>query len=67
MRWHHDLFRGLDGVAYVLITVVASLLVGVVIATALFLVAEKPYFAWRRRSSATAAGIVEPGMTNALP
>jgi exopolysaccharide production protein ExoZ len=67
MRWHHDLFRRLDGVAYVLITVVASLLVGVVIATALFLAAEKPYFAWRRRSSAAAAGVVEPGMTNALP
>ena len=50
-----DSWLGSRGVAYLATTFAASLALGTALATALFMLAERPYFTWRLRSAMSAA------------
>jgi exopolysaccharide production protein ExoZ len=48
MNFCGDTFIGLGGPVYLVATLTTSLVIGLTLATVLFVVAEKPYFTWRR-------------------
>jgi len=52
MNVHRSGGAGLGGPIYLVTTLVSSLVIGLALATVLFLVAEKPYFTWRRAGAA---------------
>jgi hypothetical protein len=47
MNFYGDIFGGLGGLVYLVVTLVTSLVIGLIFATVLFVLAEKPYFTWR--------------------
>jgi exopolysaccharide production protein ExoZ len=65
MNRQPSLFAGLHGAVYVALTFVTALLTSVVFATVLFLVAEKPYFLWRRRAETADRTLLEPRLAPA--
>jgi exopolysaccharide production protein ExoZ len=47
MNFYGSAFLGLGGPVYLVATLVTSLVIGLILATGLFVLAEKPYFTWR--------------------